>query len=208
MDEILNAHRAKQPSTFESLMGAATDPQFYRDMGSRVFDALSNGVRDVFPTGAKPGSSLAQRGVPVDPEYNRKILNLGLAGMTMGKAIAVEPDALLEGRQLIEIHSANNASKLKAITENMAANGWQGRPILAWDTGNGSLALTGSHRIAAARAAGIEVPTVYVDAAKMEKYAAKTGKTVDDIIGAGDDHVHEMLRAAGDKRAAYLMGLE
>jgi hypothetical protein len=83
MDEILNAQRTKQPSTFESLMGAATDPQFYRDMGSRVFDALSSGVRDVFPTGANPGSSLAQSGVPTDPQYREKILNLALAGQTV-----------------------------------------------------------------------------------------------------------------------------
>jgi hypothetical protein len=87
MDEILQAQRQKAPSTFESLMGAARDPQFYRDMGNRVYDALAGGVRDVFPTGANPGGSLAQRGVPVDPEYNQKIQNLGFAGMTATRAI-------------------------------------------------------------------------------------------------------------------------
>jgi hypothetical protein len=88
MDEILNAQRTKQPSTFESLMGAATDPQFYRDMGSRVFDALVGGVRDVLPTGASPqlAAQLRAKGmqnVPEDSAFQQKLREIALAGLTV-----------------------------------------------------------------------------------------------------------------------------
>ncbi|MBQ2671156.1 MAG: hypothetical protein IJG06_10480, partial [Clostridia bacterium] len=42
--------------------------------------------------------------------------------------------------------------------------GWNGRPLVVIDNGNeGHIALTGSHRIAAAKEAGIEVPAIVLD---------------------------------------------
>lgn len=53
-------------------------------------------------------------------------------------------------------HEAPEADKIAELVESMRTNGWQGAPILT----NGVLALTGTHRIAAAREAGITPETL------------------------------------------------
>jgi hypothetical protein len=117
-------------------------------------------------------------------------------------------DEEIEPRRIIEVHSVRDKTKLARLTEIMKAKGWYGRPLLVWDTGNGVFALTGSHRIAAAKSAGVLVPVMYVNSGKMERYAEKSGETVDTIVGAGDDRVEAILKDAGDKRALRLMQAE
>lgn len=47
------------------------------------------------------------------------------------------------------------------MVEDMEENGYHGAPIVAMENGNeGYIALTGSHRIYAAREAGIDIPIV------------------------------------------------
>lgn len=117
-------------------------------------------------------------------------------------------DEEIEPRNLIEIHPVKDKAKFEAIASDMKQNGWQGRPIPVWDTGNGKYALTGSHRIAAAKKAGLDVPIVYADDKALEHYAAEHDLTTDDIIGSGDDKVEQILRDAGDNRSADLMERE
>ena len=61
-------------------------------------------------------------------------------------------------------HRANNAEKLALLTASMEG-GWQGRPLVLLEGGAGGwFAWTGSHRIQAARDAGLEeVPAVLLD---------------------------------------------
>lgn len=63
--------------------------------------------------------------------------------------------------KIVPPHEARDAEKLAALAEDMATRGWIGRAILAIDTGDGYVALTGSHRIAAAKVAGLEEIPVY-----------------------------------------------
>ena len=49
-------------------------------------------------------------------------------------------------------HMAPEPAKVAELAADMAASGWQGAPILVW----GDVALTGTHRLAAAAEAGIE----------------------------------------------------
>ena len=53
-------------------------------------------------------------------------------------------------------HAAADAGKVAELVASMLADGWQGAPVLAI----GEQALTGTHRIEAAREAGIDVPTL------------------------------------------------
>lgn len=60
-------------------------------------------------------------------------------------------------------HAVQDSAKLSALVATMTASGWQGRAILAYQHGDDVMALTGSHRIAAARAAGLdEVPVLLI----------------------------------------------
>jgi len=115
---------------------------------------------------------------------------------------------LKEPKNLIEIHTARNQKNLNTLISAMKKNGWNGRPILIYDNGNGSFALTGSHRIAAAREANILVPIKNVDAEKFASQLEKEGLTFDELIGSGDDRVTDFLRRAGDLESARLMEAE
>lgn len=68
--------------------------------------------------------------------------------------------------QIIPLHEVRDAAKLARLVESMDSAGWQGRPLLVVADGNGAyVAMTGSHRHAAAVAAGLEsVPCVVVPA--------------------------------------------
>lgn len=85
-------------------------------------------------------------------------------------------------------HEPSMADHLDALTESMRRDGWQGRPILAFCSGEGDAvrALTGSHRIAAARAAGLDTIPVLV-------------LTVDDVDL--HDELDGALRGRGDLQA-------
>jgi ParB-like chromosome segregation protein Spo0J len=65
---------------------------------------------------------------------------------------------------IIPLHGVHDPEKLKKLTASMEDCGWQDRPILCLDFGDRVQALTGSHRIAAAVAAGIDkIPAYVVD---------------------------------------------
>mgnify|MGYP000890769195 CR=1 FL=1 len=122
-----------------------------------------------------------------------------------GAQPAMTPDAFRSS--VFPVHKVQDSKKFEAIYRDMVKNGWTGRPILAIENDGAAFALTGSHRIAAAKKAGIDIPVIYVDetAAQTE---LRDGTFLFDNIGAGDDRVADMLREAGDARAADLMEME
>lgn len=62
------------------------------------------------------------------------------------------------------LHEVRDAGKLEALVASMERDGWQGRPLLVSARDGRFFAYTGSHRIAAARAAGLDrVPVVIIE---------------------------------------------
>jgi|GEM_PF-2441726 len=67
-----------------------------------------------------------------------------------------------------QFHGITDKEKLRQLTKDMEENGWNGRPIIVIDCGGEYSALTGSHRIEAARKAGLyEIPVAVVDHGTM-----------------------------------------
>ncbi|MEM3486073.1 MAG: ParB N-terminal domain-containing protein, partial [Candidatus Methanomethyliaceae archaeon] len=60
--------------------------------------------------------------------------------------------------RILPLHGVRNEYKFQYLTEAMRKHGWQGRPVLALRWGNLTQAITGSHRIAAAKKAGVNIP--------------------------------------------------
>jgi ParB-like chromosome segregation protein Spo0J len=107
-------------------------------------------------------------------------------------------------------HEARDRQHLDALTVSMEADGWQGRPllVLAGAGEEGGQAWTGSHRLAAARAAGLqEVPAVIVDLAVVEAAAAELGWTSLEAVPDDEDRL-AVLEAAGLQAGADLVRLE
>lgn len=63
---------------------------------------------------------------------------------------------------IIPAHDVRDDAKLTELTASMREQGWQGAPVVISREGFGDQALTGSHRIAAAEAAEIDVPVVEI----------------------------------------------
>ncbi len=62
------------------------------------------------------------------------------------------------------VNDITDEAKIKYLVEEFEKNGYRGRPVVALGSESGSsIALTGSHRILAAREAGIEIPVVYIE---------------------------------------------
>lgn len=78
----------------------------------------------------------------------------------MQTAVIANPLALdlHDGTHYAPRHDVYDPAKRDQIAADMTANGWQGAPIVA-DTTT-CQAITGSHRISAARLADVEVPVV------------------------------------------------
>lgn len=61
------------------------------------------------------------------------------------------------------VNDITDEEKIKYLVEEFEKNGYRGRPVVALGSeSEQSIALTGSHRILAAREAGIEIPVVYI----------------------------------------------
>jgi len=67
-----------------------------------------------------------------------------------------------------QFHEVIDKDKFQQLVEDMKENGWNGRPLVVIDCGGEYSALTGSHRLAAAREAELyEIPCAIVDHGTM-----------------------------------------
>lgn len=90
------------------------------------------------------------------------------------------------------------------LAESMKSKGWQGRPILTVDLGRGHEALTGTHRIAAAQKAGIEIP-VHMLPNKAGEHEDRHNRTIQDAMYMDADDAAKWLKSAGYHEASALM---
>lgn len=104
-------------------------------------------------------------------------------------------------------HGVRDVAKKDKLVRSMEKNGWVGRPILVFDAGRGNEALTGSHRIAAAKQSGIEIPIYKIDE-NIGNYADENGNTIFDASYFEEENIVKFLKEFGDKGAAKLMEQE
>src|SRR5258706_890003 len=105
-------------------------------------------------------------------------------------------------------HQVTDSAHFNDLVSSMKENGWQGRPILAIDLGNGIEALTGSHRIAAAQEADLDkIPVKFIEPGVLD-YEDNDGYTFRDRQTMGDEELAAFLREAGDRKSAALMDEE
>lgn len=112
-------------------------------------------------------------------------------------ATHITPTDTVRALSIEPLHEVRDTDKVAALAESMATAGWLGRPVLVYDDGNGLHALTGTHRIAAARLADIEVPVYVLDVVHQHE----DGETCDEcpicrLIDARDDD--DRCRAADE----------
>jgi len=119
----------------------------------------------------------------------------------------VKAEKFINPSSIKPLNKVEDRKKYNEILESMKQEGWQGRPILAYEENGKTKALTGSHRIYAARKAGIDVPVVFVKPSVM-KWEDNKGLFGTFKESINDQRVYEHLKAAGDDTAASLAKLE
>lgn len=101
---------------------------------------------------------------------------------------------------LIPYHEVRDAEHLRALIDSIAANGWQGAPLVVMDRVN---LMTGSHRYAATQALGwddddvptIELADIFADAG-LDLDATMAIEDCDGVDSANLAHVTNALPAA------------
>lgn len=131
----------------------------------------------------------------------------------------IKPDAFLDlyndqVRNIIPLHDVRDPAKAGTIREDLLKNGWTGRPLLIYETLDGTrYAFTGSHRLAAIKeisknfdidASHIKVPVKKVDPEGLERYCEENDCTIDDVLSGDDYHKLDVLEEI-DPKAAKLM---
>ena len=99
------------------------------------------------------------------------------------------------------LHEARQQRLLNELMADMLENGWQGRPLLVIERGADYLAWTGSHRIAAARQAGLStVPCYVLDQRKLSRlgFDSESGHVM-------DYERLNILKRLGDETALHIM---
>lgn len=103
------------------------------------------------------------------------------------------------------LHEVRDADKLATLVAAMRRDGWQGRPLLAMPNGDGVQLLTGSHRYAAAVAAGLE--TVPVVCIPDEALDVDGWEQVERAM-SDQGHLYDCLVALGLTDAAALLAAD
>lgn len=78
----------------------------------------------------------------------------------------------IDPSNVMPVNPVVDEGKYEYLVASMKQNGWKGRPLLVYESGDGVYqALTGSHRIAAANAAGLEtIPVSIIDTSRFDEF--------------------------------------
>lgn len=133
-------------------------------------------------------------------------------GFLMTVIKSMEADDYLSPTRILPPHEVRDKNKFQALVKAFFLEGWQGRPLLvepAPDDGP-AWAWTGSHRLAAAKAAHLEeIPVVYVDTEKLEAEGYLRGQKGYFVELLFDDYEKERaLRSSDDTKALELIEIE
>lgn len=228
------AFRDTLSSAMTNMLGASNvagregyDRSRYADMLTGAVDFVPGageaaGVGDVrrevqqgnYPGAALAGVATALGVIPVIGDVAGKAVRGAGDALDASRAAPSIPDYsefriedYVSPKKLFPPHEVRDQRKLSKLTDSMIKNGWQGRPILVVDLGQGDEAITGSHRIAAAKDAGIDVPVVRVDA-DIGDYINDSGESIRDAMYMDADDMAEFFEKAGYQDAAKIMRLE
>lgn len=113
-------------------------------------------------------------------------------------------------------HEVTRKGLVKTLVADMKRFGWRGRPVLGERLPDGRVqAWTASHRIAAARKAGLRaVPVRFLDRDRVARALTKAGYVVGEVLLLStppkwyDDDRARFLKEAGDLIGAALLRIE
>jgi SPP1 gp7 family putative phage head morphogenesis protein len=112
----------------------------------------------------------------------------------------IEPTDFISPNKIEPVNPVTDVEKFKAIAYQLKTEGWEGRPVLAYNIGPGSYqALTGSHRIYAAIDADVQVPIVEISSLrKLNKAEQELFDSLPTLLD--DEQRYDVLKQLRDKK--------
>lgn len=105
---------------------------------------------------------------------------------------------------IVQFHEVRDLKKYQKLKADMEKNGWNGRPLLVVEYEGKYIALTGSHRLSAAKSAGLkEIPVACLEYGTMfDDYKITIDELKVSKVKSPDD-IYQILEEF-DKEAAAL----
>ena len=108
---------------------------------------------------------------------------------------------LFDAGSIVTLHEVRDDKKFNDLAAAMEDQGWVGRPVLVYrDSSDAIWAITGSHRIAAAEEAWVEVPCYVVDLSDEQQEAMHDAWR--------DEERLEIIKTTNDNDAIAIMQAE
>jgi phage gp29-like protein len=132
---------------------------------------------------------------------------------TKQDVVAVAPTVSMDPSEIVPRNEVEPDRTYKRLIKSMRRGGWKGDPILAYKDGDEEVeALTGSHRLEAAKDLGMNVPVKIMirDHAHETPEVAKAWEAMKEATRDGDtnDTIAEHVAKIGDHEATALMNAE
>lgn len=109
----------------------------------------------------------------------------------------------LDIENITPLHEARSQRHLRDLTADMKENGWRERPLLVIERDTDFVAWTGSHRLAAAKLAGLnQVPCYVLSESRLESQGYDAEQGVEDWERL------KILQELGDETALSIMWQE
>jgi len=113
----------------------------------------------------------------------------------------------IDPNKINPLHELRDKDKYTNLVKSMKKHGWVGDKIVAFDIGQGLQAVNGTHRIHAARQAGIDIP-IHKVSDEIGNHVDDYGRDVHDMMNMDDGDKAKYLHKFGDKEAGRIMDRE
>lgn len=176
--EMLNKHieAKKELDSFLLAMKEKYGENIYRDASDDELEKIERLERKVYIENPYPPIESQQDGSVFQEESSDSV--------EWAESLKAEPDRIVDPKYIEEINSVVDVEKKDSlVTRFREAGGFAAGtyPIVVVKTGDRNIAITGSHRIIAAREAGVSVPVVDIEIDDTN------GDKILKLVNAGDD---------------------
>ena len=120
------------------------------------------------------------------------------------RTLMFDDDGTIPAREVLPPHEVRDVANKAAILSSMAEHGWRGRPVLVAEGPNGTQAITGSHRVAAAKELGLDVPVFRIDQDSLELFLEEKDMNLDEFI-QDRDSIAQWLPEIDQQAASIFM---
>jgi hypothetical protein len=163
-------------SRLEKIVGATAEAGGVSPQKAEVIGSVVDAVTGLALTAGVGSGQALTRAVATEA----KVVNAVAKEVEVGKVVA-RTSAMAPASEFVRLEprTLQSAQKIEDLVVKMKVGGWQGEPISVFEHNGTKYILDGHHRVAAARALGLEVPFQTIPASRITEF---NYSSVDEIL--------------------------